>query len=145
MKKNIYIHALEIGVNHMSVGISYNELLMELEKIGIKPEGAFRFYFQHWYFTHFYIRDLFPLYYKNGTLHPSDLTSYESYPAVLMENGYTEYLDFLKLEQARIDTQKAHDLSLEAIKWSRVAVYVSIGMAAIQILLQFFQGSNSCH
>ncbi|MBI2268789.1 MAG: hypothetical protein HYU69_00365 [Bacteroidetes bacterium] len=148
MDKNIYIQALEIGTKNMTNGISYNELLEKLNAFGLKPHGEFQKYFHLWFYKKFYYPALFRyinLPSNGGAVEENELEGHDNQFAILTAEGYTEYLDFLKLEQAKIDTQRAHELSMTAIKWSRIAVYISAGMALIQILLQLFQSNNSCH
>lgn len=138
MEKNIYIRALEIGANHMKDGITYEQMLNKLSAINMKPDGNFEAYFRRWFYSHFYIADIYEYRGQHGT--PFDfykLRNYDNQVGVLMEKGYTEYLDFQKLEKAKTDTKKAHDLAL----W---AIFISGGMALIQIFLQLFQSNNFC-
>lgn len=154
MEKNIYIHALEYGYNNINGGVSYTQMKAELKKIKeykLLLETHFETYFHIWFYKHFFMKDVTALLISGDRLmeikfqmnHPLE-SSLDDLQIHLMEKGYNEYLDFLKLEQARIDTQKAHELSITAIKWSRVAVYISAGMALIQILLELYLSGKFC-
>jgi hypothetical protein len=136
MKKtdNIYIDSLTFGVSKMDTGISYIELKEHLQQIGWKFENDFEDYFKYWFYSNFYCKEPFQLLrignYNEASSILSNINRYENRKCLITANAFKTFQDFEKLKQAKIDTKKAHNLSM----W---AIGISGGFALIQILIEF--------
>lgn len=133
MEKNIYIISMDYGVSTLPGGITYNELLEHLNKFGLKPEGNFEHYFQVWFYSSFYVSPQ-QYYIMNNpssthVRNKNSLKAFDDKKGVIMADAYSEYLDYKKLVQAKIDTKKNHRLAV-------LAILISGGLALIQIVLQ---------
>lgn len=134
MKKsdNIYIDALRFGVQNMSTGTSLNELKTHLIDIGWTIDNTFH-NFDYWFFTNFFYDNAYTTL-KNGNSSQVYQVLYDSQAwadikCPMSSSAYETFLDFEKLNQAKIDTKKAQRLAT-------IAIWISAGLALIQIVLQ---------
>jgi len=132
MTENIYIKSYEFGYKNLSTGIAYNELINYLDAQGLKPTGDFEKYFHSWFYFNFYapfiyiqLRSLRNAYVADET----NLLPHDNVKAILTGEAQKEYLSYLTLQQAKKDASNA-------LKLSRIAIYISIGVAFVQIVLQ---------
>jgi hypothetical protein len=136
MKKtdNIYIDSLRFGVSKMDTRISYTELTEHLQQIDWKIETNFEDYFKYWFYTNFYNKEPFQMFrtgnFNQTTSILSEINVYEKRKCLITANAFETLQDFEKLKQAKIDTKKAHNLSMAAIT-------ISALLALIQIVIEF--------
>lgn len=131
-QKNIYLLAMEKGIECMEQGITYKEMIQYLESINKKPKEQFANYFHVWFYRSFWCPTITQQ--LNNLPHAlmenqENLAKYDDSKAVLLADSYSQYLDFLKLQQARQDAKKAHKLA-------NLAIWISVGMAIIQISIE---------
>ncbi len=135
----MYMDALRFGVESMPLGITINKLKSHLGTLGWTISDDQSEYFQYWFFTNFYHPSAFQnLEYGNTQqVHHmlKETATLGDVTCPMTADAYDTFLDFEKLERAKIDTKKATNLSL-------IAIGISAVLALIQIILQIFCGCN---
>lgn len=133
---DIYMDALKFGITKMQSGISFKELITHLTNcMGWKFEDEYLKYFRLWFHTNFYNDQVYP-YMKSGNATEAgniirNLHGYDAYKCVINSDAYETYLDYQKLQQARKDAKKAHDLAL----W---AIWISVAFGVLQIGISWY-------
>lgn len=129
---NIYFDSVSFGISKMPIGISLDELKEHLRKIGWEEEYFTNEYFHLWFFTNFYIKDLFPIFKYGNQLSINsalnDVKHYQSKKCILTSEALEIYLDIKKIEQVRKDTKRANRLAI-------IAIIISILLGIIQIVI----------
>lgn len=131
-EKNIYILSYEYGAKHMENGIKYSELIQHLESLQKKPKGEFEKYFHIWFYKNFWVPDITFLLNNamNTNVQTQDyIKNFDIHRGILTADAYSEYLEYLTLQQARSDSRKANIIAISAI-------IISIVLAGIQIYYQ---------
>lgn len=134
MEKNLYIETLKFALPTMQTGITFKQVHNYLSnQLGIKFDKIFLEYFRYWFYRNFYHRDVTTILNQGIELETRKLISglhiYDDLICVMTSNAYSTLLDYEKLQQAKFETKKASRLAL----W---AIYISGGLALIQIILQ---------
>jgi len=134
MKENIYIKALEIGYQHSTTGISFNEVVDEL---GIKEslsDEMFKFNFIIWFYSNFYHKSAEHRIVMNsgvGLGVPSSediefninkLDEYVSEKAYIKGESIQKYNEYLELKEARESSQTAKMFSILSIIIASIAI-----------------------
>ena len=135
-EENIYIKALEYGVEKMDEGISYNEIIKRLKGLGFEIEGTFLLYFKAWYYLTFFhdSRTLMAKRVIDGVTAFRDLapeTAVDDVPNILMSEGYLAYMDYKELVEARISSRRAQITATYAIV---ISAFLALGSVVIQLL-----------
>lgn len=130
---NIYNDALKYGVQHMSDGISLDELKTHLQALGYKIEGRHGDYFNYWFFSNFFYETAYTNI-KNGNPANAqaiikDSQHWNLIKCAITAEAYETHIDFEKLREARTSAIRAQKLSY-------IAIWISAGLAFIQIMLQ---------
>lgn len=134
---NIYIDALKFGVTKMQEGVSFNELTNHLKScMGWKFEPKYLEYFRIWFHENFYNSDI-SVTFNYGTESAKlsvirQLHTLDEMKMVMTAEAYEILLDYEKLQQTRESSKKAHQLAMRAI-------YISIVLGLIQIIIGFIQ------
>ena len=134
-EENIYIKALEYGVEKMDEGISYNEIIKHLKDSGFEIKGNFSIYFKTWYYLTFfnYSRTLVAKQVRDGVIDFKDFTlntTVDDVPNILMSEGYLAYMDYKELVEARISSRRAHIIATYAIV---ISAFLAFGAIVIQL------------
>jgi hypothetical protein len=130
---NIYIDALKFGETQMQEGVSFHELTHHLKNcMNWKFEPKYLEYFRIWFHDNFYNNDI-SVTFKYGTEASKlsvirQLHSLDEMKMVMTADAYEVLLDYEKLQQTRESSKKAHQLA----RW---AIYISIAVGLIQILI----------
>ena len=130
---NIYLDALKYGIDNMATGISLDELTNHLNKLGWSVDPNFQPYFHYWFYTQFYHGNVYTTI-KNGNHSQAqtvlnEVKHYSSVKCPMTAEAFETYQDFQKLKQLKEDTKKAQKLA-------NLAIWISGGLAFIQIILQ---------
>lgn len=131
MKENIYIKALEIGFEHETAGISFNEIVKEL---GIEKDIlnlVFKSNFTIWFYTNFFN----PKGEANVQLNNSGTATYIIKPETLKdldkckdEKAYIKgesiqkYIDYVELRDTRKSSRTARTFSVISIIIASIAI-----------------------
>ncbi len=133
---NIYIDALKLGVDKMPNGVSRDELMEHLRKIGWEFNQIQEQYLTRWFFTNYYYNHAYNIL-KQGN--PSQIASaqkdmdqhWNKISCYLTAEAYSTYVDYQVLQSTRKSTKQARNISL-------IAIIISASFALIQILLEVF-------
>jgi hypothetical protein len=125
----------------MQTGLTFKELHHHLTIVlGWEIQERYMSYFRLWFLINFYNPDV-SINLKHGS--PVDMLgairgihAYDDISCVMTAEAYETLLDFEKLQQAKKDSKKAHDLSLWAIGISIVLGLIQITVAVYQIKSQ---------
>jgi hypothetical protein len=143
MKKtdNIYIDALRFGVLKMDQGVSLNELTDHLKQIGWEVNDDFIKYYHFWFFTHFYDGEHYNAL-KNGNPHQvydamRSIHTHFHIKFPMTSEAFEIYQDFVKIQQAKVDSQKAINIASKSNRYAFVAMVIASIVGLLQIFLQF--------
>ncbi len=137
-QQNIYIDALEYGVNNLKEGISYNDLEKHLKEKGYNIKGKFAKYFKTWFYSTFFnnpqtkkaIRALSGDTSISGYIEESQ---YDKDKSPLMAEGYFNLMDYKELEEARESSRQAQ----KTAKWAIIIAGILAG-ASIMLQILFY-------
>lgn len=123
--ENIYIKTLEIGVENINKGISYNEVKKEIGSLVPEFETAYI----NWFYNNFYNK----IAWKRIMLEPLDryidlnnFNECNNQIAYLTGDGHLKYIEYLELKEARKSAKRAYVMALIAIVISAIAASTSI-------------------
>lgn len=131
--ENWLIQALRIGYERGDVGISFNELNVELTKLGRRPLTQSELYSMRYWFHSTFITSWFGL--MNGAPdRGSDMnlmhTNSNDERGILGPKGVMDYLAHLNYQQALISSRSAKLIAAAAIIVTTVLGAIQIGIAA---------------
>lgn len=129
-KQHFYLKALEIGFDSKDIGVSFNETNEKLNQLEYEfNEDLFR----DWYYRNFEHKNRVTFSNKPTTGVSADLdnTKYR-----LSSDSLFQYLEYLELKEARVNSKSARKQSLIAIGIAILSLLVSVGTSVAGILYQ---------
>ncbi len=139
MKENIYIKALEIGFKNETSGISFNEVVKELEIEENLKDTPFKVNFLLWFYTNFYCcsvveklamnsatgGNFLDAVYRISEESITKLDKYSSTKSFIKGEATQKYIDYLELKEARESSQIAKKISYASIFIAICSIIVS--------------------
>ncbi|MDP8267721.1 MAG: hypothetical protein P9L97_03230 [Candidatus Tenebribacter davisii] len=124
---NIYIKALEIGIENLDNGISYNNMASKME---IENKSTFfQRNFQEWFYTNFYHPDKYIIDADRlKRRNPGYSNSMNDSCSVLTGKAYMDYLDYIELKEARQSSKTAKTIAI-------ISIIITGVIALAQILI----------
>lgn len=140
MVSNIYIETLKLGSENLDKGISYNKVKECLISKGYSIPEHFENYFILWFFSNFYIRNVSRriMNVRGHDMKPEELRTEVAMPAILTGEAFQNYLDYLELHEARINSIQAQKTANESIWIARVTLWISAGISIGSMLVNLF-------
>lgn len=147
MEKNIYIIALEYGVNKMGKKLTYIDMRDYI--VGQIPEFSdnHEVYFVTWFFQTFYNPRTAEAIKNIGWLETGQkfeervlrgsakmIAVYGTYDVSLTAEGYFNYIEYVELKDAREASQNSHNDATRAFNHARLALWISASLAAFSII-----------
>ena len=138
--KNIYTIALKYGIDNIKNGIAYTELLEHLKTNGISLEASFQRYFHIWFYENFFMENIYQqikdFNANMGYLSEGTLIQYDNKKAIITGEAHQAYLDYQEMKFA-------FDASKDANRKATIAIYVTIFVGILQILVSVFTSCNN--
>ena len=138
--ENIYTIALKYGVDNISTGVSFNELHSHLSGRGIAIEKEFNSYFRLWFYENFFVDNsvyhrVKDFIWQNSEQSEQFLSVYDNLKSVIMGHAHQAYLDHQEMKFA-------YESSIKATKTANAALWVTIIIGVIQIVIALYQSKN---
>lgn len=135
-ERNIFIDGLRFGVSQLQRPMTFNMMIGYLTNVKkYTIEESYKAYLRNWFFTNFYHHTLsYNFRFGFSTTDAADMTEgrWDDRECNMTAEAFETLLEYDNLLQARSDAKSAHNTA-------RFAMWVSAGMAAIQIIIALAQ------
>jgi len=121
---NIYIRALEIGINNLNNGITYEKIKNDLnvEKKSLMFQTNFRF----WFYENFFHPEIpISVHMQTDGIRKEHPIHIDHQSSILTGKAYMDYIDYIELKEAR-----------QSAKFAKKIAFWSIGLTLTAIIVQ---------
>ena len=141
MKNNLFIEALEIGIQKSAEGIQFDQLVDSLLGKYSQLETDFARSFIMWFYSKFDPEKNYAKIKQMMRLNQPQalLNEFSKNKSHITGDAYFMYLEYQELKEAREASLKAQNSSKNAIIISIIALGLMMIFSSIQILLSLFQ------
>jgi len=149
MEENVYLAALEHGIEKMGQKLTYHDMKNYLMMKFPTFVENYELYFIIWFFKNFHNPRMSTFHFQpewldlGQKIDGKDIRGVAKMVAVfgsddvsITAEGFFNYIEYVELNEARKSAQDAHVDAISALKLARFALWVSASLAGVSIILQ---------